>query len=217
MSDLTIFLGYKNYSSWSLRAWLALEHCGVPYDERTLDPAGVRPDDPVRRKSPSGRVPYLRHGDVWVWDSLAICEYLAETFPQARLWPEDVAARAFARSACAEMHSGFQALRNCMPMNIRRSAPGKGRAPGVEQDIARITTLWGDTRARFSRGGDLLFGRFTIADAFFAPVVTRFRTYGVDLDAPCRAYADAVWALPSMQRWADAARRETVVQPQYDL
>ena len=217
MSGITIYVGNKNYSSWSLRAWLALRRTGAPFQEQVMDISYAAPREPIRRINPAGRVPALRDGGLLVWDSLAICEHLAERFPEAHLWPEGRDARAIARSACAEMHSGFQALRQNMPMNIRRRSPGKGRAEGVAEDIARITELWGDCRERFGSGGDFLFGRFSNADAFYAPVVTRFRTYAVDLDATCRRYSDAVLALPEMAEWCAAAEAEAATIERYEL
>ena len=216
MSDITIYLGNKNYSSWSLRAWIALERCGVPFREEMVDISSPAPRPGPGGILPAGRVPAIRHGDLVVWDSLAICEYLAETFRQARLWPADTAARARARSISAEMHSGFQALRSNMSMNIRRRYPGKGRAPDVDQDIARICAIWRECRGA-AKGGPFLFGEFSIADAFYAPVVTRFRTYGVELDAACQAYSDAVLAHPAMAAWCTAAEAETAILPQYEL
>ena len=214
MSDLTIWIGNKNYSSWSLRAWLAVERCGA-FDEVMVDIDTPMPHPAPGGALPAGRVPVIRHGDLVVWDSLAICEYLAETFPAARLWPADRAARARARSACAEMHSGFQALRTNMPMNVRRRAPGKGQAPGVADDVARIQALWRECRAA-AKGGPFLFDDFTVADAFFAPVVTRFRTYGVELDAVARAYSDAVFAHPAMARWCADAEQESARIEKYE-
>lgn len=208
MSAITIVLGSKSVSSWSLRPWLALKHTGRPFEEIVIPLR--RPDtaDRIRAHSPTGKVPALRHGPVTVWESLAICEYLAETFPDAGLWPEDAHARAVARAVSSEMHAGFVALRTNMPMLLTERHPGDGRTPEVEADIARITTLWRETRARFGTGGPFLFGRFSIADAMFAPVVTRFETYGVALDPAGRAYADAVLALPAMREWTEAARTE---------
>ncbi len=208
MDRLTLVIGNKNYSSWSLRAWLALEHTGAAFDELriALDTPTTRAD--ILRHSPAGQVPVLHDGEVTVWESLAICEYLAERFPHARLWPAEEAARARARVASAEMHAGFAALRHAMPMNCRAHLPGKGRAPGVDDDIARLRDIWRDCRARFGAGGDMLFGQFTAADAMFAPVVSRFQTYGVSLDPVSQAYADAVSALPAMQAWVAAARAE---------
>ena len=211
MSELTLVVASKNYSSWSLRPYLALAHTGQPFQEVVV-PLGL-PDTASRiaKYSPSGRVPALLEGALLVWDSLAICDYLAEGLPQAKLWPEERGARARARAVTAEMHSSFTALRTHMPMNLRARKPGLGRAPGVSEDIARITVLWKECRAGFGQGGPFLFGAFSIADAFYAPVVTRFVTYGVELDAECAAYRDAVLALPAMKRWEEAARAEPPV------
>ncbi|NYZ17250.1 glutathione S-transferase family protein [Azospirillum sp. RWY-5-1] len=208
MSDLTLILGSKAYSSWSLRPWLALKQTGLPFAELVIPLR--QPDTRARilEHSPAGKVPVLRHGDLTVWDSLAICEYVAELAPEAALWPADPAARAIARAVSAEMHAGFQALRSSMPMDLKRRAPGEGMTDATATDIARITALWADCRARFGEGGPFLFGRFSIADAMYAPVVTRFDTYAVALDSTARAYADAVLALPAMRDWTDAGRAE---------
>ncbi|HZI09324.1 MAG TPA: glutathione S-transferase family protein [Myxococcus sp.] len=208
---LTLVVGSKNYSSWSLRPYLALAHTGQPFQEVVI-PLGT-PDTTAQilRHSPSGKVPLLKHGELAIWDSLAICEYLAETFPEAKLWPQAKEARAVARAVTAEMHSGFATLRQNMGMNLRARKPGQGRAPGVAEDIARIQALWNDCRGRFGQGGPFLFGAFSIADAFYAPVVTRFVTYGVELDAVSAAYRDAVLALPSFQKWAEAGLQEPPV------
>jgi glutathione S-transferase len=160
----------------------------------------------VLEYSKAGKLPFLRHGDLMVWDSLAIGEYLAELAPG--LLPEDRAARAVMRSAVAEMHSGFPAVRNHLPMNFRAHRPGRTLTPAVDAEIARIASLWRELRGRFGGEGAMLFGRFTLADAAFAPVVSRFRTYGIPLDPVCQAYADAVWALPAMQAWASEAAVE---------
>lgn len=217
METWTLVIGNKNYSSWSLRAWLVLEASGVPYQEKLviLD----LPESPAElaKVSPTRRVPVLRIGDLSVWDSLAIAETVAERAPGAGLWPADADARAVARSVSCEMHSGFSALREHMPMNVRRRAPGVGRKPGVAEDIARIQALWGETRARFGKGGPFLFGKFGIADAFFAPVVSRFVTYEVEVDAASRAYIDAVQAWPAMEAWRKAAVAETFARPQYEI
>jgi glutathione S-transferase len=208
MSELTLIVASKNYSSWSLRPYLALAHTGQPFREVLI--ALDEPDTAanIAKYSPSGRLPALRHGPIAIWDSLAICEYLAETFPEARLWPQEREARAVARSVVAEMHSGFSNLRQNMTMDIRARKPGQGRAPGVAEDIARIQALWNDCRARFGQGGPFLFGHFTIADAFYAPVVTRFVTYDVELDAVSRAYRDTILELPALKTWTEAARSE---------
>jgi glutathione S-transferase len=153
-------------------------------------------------------VPFLRDGALGIWDSLAIVEYLAERHPQAGLWPADAAARAVARSVCAEMHSSFTALRESMPMDLQANAPGKGHTPEALADAARIQALWRECRERFGAGGPHLFGAFTAADCFYAPVVFRFLSYGVPLDATARAYCDAITAHPSVAKWRAAARRE---------
>jgi len=209
----TLIIGNKNYSSWSLRAWLALRHAGVAFDEHivALDRPSTKPE--ILRHSPSGKVPCLIDAEVVVWDSLAICETANERYVPGALWPADAATRAHARAVSAEMHSGFAALRTHMPMDIRSSHLDKGgtaaQRADVAADIARIQAIWTDCLAR--SGGPLLYGRFSIADAFFAPVVTRFRTYGVALPAALSSYAERVFALPAMQQWVAAASAETEV------
>ncbi|HEX3499002.1 MAG TPA: glutathione S-transferase family protein [Stellaceae bacterium] len=211
MADITIYLGNKNYSSWSLRPWLALKQTGAEFAEELIPLSEANTRSTILRYSPSGRVPALTHGGLTVWDSLAICEYLAETFPAAQLWPADLAARAVARAVSAEMHSGFAALRNHLPMNMRSSFPNRGVTPEVQADINRITAIWRDCRKRFGEGGPFLFGGFTNADAMYAPVVSRFRTYRVELEEEAQAYADAVWALPALQEWLTAAKNEPMI------
>jgi len=217
MADWTLYHGNKNYSSWSLRGWLALKQTGVAFHEELFDLSAPDVRPAIRRHSPSGKVPALKHGDLVLWDSLAIAEYLAEQFPQAGLWPADGTARAVARAVSAEMHSSFPDLRGGMPMNVRRSAPGKGMTPEVQGDIDRIATIWRDCRTRFGSAGEFLFGDWCVADAFYAPVVARFRTYGVELDEICRAYADAVWADPAMVEWCEGARGEMMVIDKYEI
>lgn len=208
MTDLALALGNKNYSSWSLRPWLALKYAGASFREVVIPLYQADSPAKIVEYSPSARVPALRHGDVVVWDSLAICEYVAETFPEARLWPEDPLARAIARSISAEMHSGFSALRNNMGMNVRARLPGLGRTPDSLRDIDRVRTIWRDALDRFGKGGPFLFGPFSIADAMYAPVVFRFRTYDVELDAKLREYCAAMVTLPAMEEWMAAARLE---------
>ena len=205
--ELTLIVGEKSKSSWSLRAHLALAHVGVPFDEHVilLDRPTSRAE--ILHHSPAGRVPCLRHGDLVIWDSLAICEYLAETFPEAQLWPIERDARARARSISAEMHSGFADLRRDMSMDLKQDHPGEGHTPGALADARRILDLWRDCRAR-AAGGPFLFGAFTIADAMYAPVTTRFTTYGVPLDDVCADYVDAIASLPAMAAWRTAARAE---------
>ncbi|MEH2105580.1 glutathione S-transferase family protein [Nostoc sp.] len=218
MTQLTLVIANKNYSSWSLRPWLAMKQFGLEFNEIRI-PLSKSQDfsSKIQQYSSSGKVPVLLHDTQTVWDSLAICEYLAETFPTLQWWPEDKAARALARSISAEMHSGFQNLRQNMPMNCRTKYPGKGLASGVQQDIDRITSIWQESRQKFGAGGNLLFGKFTIADAFFAPVVLRFVTYDVQLDTISRDYVESVLALPAMQEWINAAKRETEIISQYEF
>lgn len=216
MESLTLIIGNKAYSSWSLRPWLAMKHVGIPFAEIRIPLYQPESAPRLRELSPSRRVPALKAGDLTIWDSLAICEYLAEQFPQHKLWPDNVAARAVARSVSAEMHSGFSALREHMTHNCRKSLPGKGRGPGVQEDIDRICEIWRDCRARFGANGDMLFGRFSIADAMYAPVVNRFVTYGVSVDPVSVAYMQAIQALPALQQWIADARTETEVIPRYE-
>jgi glutathione S-transferase len=218
MADLAIYLGNKNYSSWSLRPWLVLKHTTVTFDEVVIPLYQSGSRETILKYSPSGRVPALRHGDVTVWESLAICEYLAESFPNFELWPQDQAARALARAVSAEMHAGFHALRQHLPMNIRSSFPGRGVTPEVQADINRIMAIWRDCRTRFGEGnGDFLFGQFTIADAMFAPVVTRFRTYKTDLEREAEAYCETIMAMPAMQEWIAAAKNEPMIVEAYEF
>jgi glutathione S-transferase len=205
---LKLVIGSKNFSSWSLRGWLALEHTGAPYEEICISFGAPDWRDQVKRHSPSGKVPYLIDGALGIWDSLAIAEYLHEKFPAAKLWPGDSAARAVARSVCAEMHSGFGALRASMPMDLQANAPGKGHTPEALADAARVQAIWRDCRARFAAGGPFLFGAFSAADCFYAPVVFRFHSYAVAVDANARSYCDAVAAHPSVAKWRAAALRE---------
>jgi glutathione S-transferase len=213
MAEFTIYIGNKNYSSWSLRPWLALKHTGAAFEE-VIIPLDQRDSAAnLRRQSPSGRVPVLRHGTLTIWETLAICEYLAEQFPDARLWPADRDARAHARAVSNEMHAGFAALRNLLPMDISRRWPLGDRLAKVGPDVERVAAIWRECRQRFgSRGadgaGDFLFGGFTIADAMFAPVTTRFLTYSVPLDPVCSAYVAAMQRWPAMQEWAAAAKAE---------
>jgi Glutathione S-transferase len=210
----TLLIGNKNYSSWSLRPWLALKAADIAFREKKL---GLFTEDFAREVgavSPAGLVPVLLDGDFAVWDSLAICEYVAERHPDKHLWPEDPRARARARSLAAQMHSGFTAMRNALPMNIEAHLPGIELSEAARQDISRIQAIWQDARAEFGRGGPFLFGRFSIADAFYAPVVSRFVTYDVPAAGPVREYMDAVLSLPAMQEWMREARTEGTFVPQ---
>jgi glutathione S-transferase len=209
---LKLVIGNKNYSSWSMRPWVLARQADIAFEEVLLkfDEAsdGVRVAG-IEPYSPTRKVPVLLVDGEPVWDSLAICETLAELHPEKQLWPAAADARRVARSICAEMHSGFQGLRGAMPMNLRASLPGKGRNPKSEKDIERVIEIWTSCRSRFARGGEFLFGRFSVADAFYAPVATRFRTYAVSLPPAAQAYADAVLGAVAVREWIDAGRRET--------
>ncbi|MCA9678312.1 MAG: glutathione S-transferase family protein [Kofleriaceae bacterium] len=206
MPALILHVGTKHLSSWSLRPYLAIAHARLPCEDRTI--VLDRPDSRARllEASPSGRVPVLVHGDLVIWDSLAICEYVAELAPAAGLWPAAPAIRARARAVSAEMHAGFAALRRDMPMDLVTAHPGEGHTADALADAARVMEIWRDCRAHAGDGGPFLFGAFTIADAMYAPVATRFQTYGVAMDDVCRAYVDAIEALPAMQAWRRDAR-----------
>jgi len=206
MNELLLTMGNKNYSSWSLRPWLLMKHLGLEFDERVIPLDTPQFAREVTTQSPTGRVPVLRHGELLVWDSLAICEYACELARAG--WPQDRAARAVARSACAEMHSGFGTLRSQWPMNAR--AIGRRTPPDAlrKVDIARIEALWTECRTRFGARGPWLFGEYCAADAMYAPVVLRFRTYGVQLSEPGNAYVAAVLADVRMQAWLAAAAAE---------
>lgn len=208
MSQLTLVIGNKNYSSWSLRPWLAMKQAGIAFEEVRIPLDTPMTHEQIRRYSPSGKVPVLIEGTLKVWESLAICEYIAERYAP-HLWPQDAEARAVARAVSAEMHAGFQTLRENMPMDCRGRHPGMGRTPALQADIDRIVTIWRDCRQQYGTDGHFLFGDFSIADAMYAAVVSRFVTYDVRLDAESQAYADAIWALPAMQEWMMAAYQES--------
>lgn len=215
-STLTLVIGNKNYSSWSLRPWLLLRHFDVPFEEvrLPLDTPAFRDD--VFRYSPSGRVPVLHDGDLVVWDSLAICDYVNETYLDGRGWPTDRRQRARARSAAAEMHSGFAALRTQLPMNCRRRPDAYRWKEDAQQDIDRVQALWRELRRDGGRGGEFLCGTFGIVDAMFAPVAVRFRGYGVALEEESQAYVNALLALPSMREWEAAALDESERLEKYE-
>ena len=203
---MLLVIGNKNYSSWSLRPWLAMKVLGLRFEEKRIPLYGPEAKPEILRHSPAGKVPILINGTTVVWDSLAILEYLAERHPG--LWPTDRMERARARSISAEMHSGFPNLRNHMSMNVRRRYPGKGRTPEVLAEIERIQQIFSAAK------GPFLFGDFSAADAMYAPVVLRFRTYGVEARNP--NYLDAILALPAMREWIEAAERETESIPQFE-
>ena len=203
---MKLIIGNKNLSSWSLRPWLLLKQAGIAFEEVIIP---LRQSDSEQRilvHSPSGKVPCLIDGDITIWDSLAIAEYTAER--HSELWPADNKARAVARSVSAEMHSGFTPLRTHMQMDVTKRAPNEGRTPEVKQDIARITAIWNDCQARYGGSGEFLFGRFSIADAMYAPVCFRFQTYGIEPTDAAGAYMKTMLALPAMREWQAAAVAE---------
>ena len=204
----TLYLGNKNYSSWSLRGWLATKLSGAPFRE-VMVPLSGGASPAFRAFSPSARVPCLHDGDVVVWDSLAIAEYLAERHPG--MWPADPVARAYARCACAEMHSGFAHLRNEMTMCIRERVDVRPWSDGLAGDVARVSEIWGDARRRFGAGGEYLCGAFSLADAFYAPVAFRFQTYGVTPDSAAGDYLRRLLEHPHLREWEAAALAETAI------
>tara|TARA_R110000868_G_scaffold90147_5_gene250519 strand:- start:2747 stop:3379 length:633 start_codon:yes stop_codon:yes gene_type:complete len=206
--SLTLVIGDKTYSSWSLRAALALELTGTPYSEQLITLYRSDTRTQILQYSPTGKVPLLLCDDGAIWDSLAIAEYLAECFPVAQLWPQARAARALARSACAEMHSGFVALRTHLPMDLKRHQALAEMPADVLADIERLCGLWAECRQRFAQGGAFLFGQASLADAFFAPVAARLRSYQVALPAEAAAYVETIYQWPAFQRWYQAAQEE---------
>src|SRR6195256_4001320 len=221
MADFPLVIGNKNYSSWSLRGWLMARTAGIEFEEVVV-PLDLPETQPaIRKHSPSGRLPVLLHRGLAVWESLAIGEYLNDLKPEAGLWPAAVAARAHARSISCEILAGFMEFRSNMPMNIRASYPGKGMTPAVRADIERITGLWRDCRKRFAgaapKDDGFLFGSMSAADAMYAPVVTRLRTYGVTVDSDADAYCKAILAHPPMKEWTDAAKNEPWLIQAYEF
>lgn len=201
MANLELVIGTKRFSSWSLRPWLALKQAQLPFTETVIE---LRQDDTgekIAAHSPSGKVPVLKHGTLTIWDSLSICEYVAELGCAHSLWPENRGARAVARSVSAEMHSGFVALRQNLPMDAGRDFPDFTAPADAQADIERIQAIWRDCRQRFGATGDFLFGRWSMADAMYAPVVFRFESYFIRQDPVCDAYMKAMLALPAMQQW----------------
>jgi glutathione S-transferase len=215
---LKLVIGNKNYSSWSMRPWLALRANNIPFEEIFIPLYTDNPADKDRILSftGSGKVPCLIDGDVTVWDSLSIIEYLAERFPAVRLWPEDRAARAHARSISAEMHSGFLPLRNECGMNLHRPIRSVALSADARANVARIDQIWGECRACYGQVGPFLFGAFGAADAMFAPVVHRFRTYAVDVGPVAKAYMDTMLALPAFAEWTKAGCAETLVIEKFE-
>lgn len=214
---MKLLIGNKNYSSWSMRPWVCLRAANILFEEVFIPLyTGEADKQRILDVSPAGKVPALIDGDVTVWDSLAIIEYVAEKFPDAKLWPDDRAARAHARSISAEMHSGFAALRNECGMNLHRPVKAKTLSADAQADIRRIQAMWTDCRTRYGRSGPYLFGLFTAADAMYAPVVHRFRTYAVETSQPVQAYMAAMQAHPAFAAWTEAGLAETIVIPRFE-
>ena len=217
MTDLTLVIANKNYSSWSLRPWLTMTELGIPFAERMVKFDSDDWERNIERLSPTRLVPVLWEGEPGrgfaTFDTIAILERLHELFPAAGIWPEDTLARSRARSLVAEFHSGYSALRNAMPMNIRNSLPGKGASAEVRADVDRLCSRWRETRKAFDTPGAFLFGDFTAADAFFSPVASRFATYAVPLEADALAYQQALLGTDGMRKWSEAARQETEFVP----
>ncbi|HEV2627845.1 MAG TPA: glutathione S-transferase family protein [Pseudolabrys sp.] len=207
--SLTLVIGNKNYSSWSLRPWIAMKVASIPFEEIQIPLYEPGSRERMLEYSPAGKVPILIDGDEHVWESLAILEHLAERFPEARLWPSDRRARSHARAIASEMHGGFQPLRQNCTMNMWLPVKARPQPPEVLANVARIEQMWADCRARFGQSGPFLFGAFGAADAMYAPVVARFNTYGLPVSAKTRAYMDAVMGLPAWREWYDAAMQET--------
>jgi len=214
MSDLVLVIGNKNYSSWSMRPWVLMKQLGIDFQEVLLKFNSPEWDAEIDRRSPSKLVPVLWRGNQAVWDTLAIMEALHEWFAQKNVWPRDPEARSFARSASAEMHSGFRDLRQRMPMNIRASHPGQGRSAEVDANVKRIEYLWSEARSRYGKGGDFLFGEFSAADAMYAPVVMRFKTYAVPIGPVATKYCEAMRASNGIRAWIEGALQEKEIVPE---
>jgi glutathione S-transferase len=214
---LTLAIGNKNYSSWSMRPWLAMRATGIAFDEVFIPLYTDQADkDRILRFSRAGKVPALVDGDITVWDSLSIIEYVAERFPEAKLWPADRAARAHARSISAEMHSGFMPLRNECGMNLHRPVRSVKLSADAEANVARVQEIWSDCRRRYGGGGPFLFGVFTAADAMYAPVVHRFLTYAIKVSPDVQAYMETMMALPAFAEWTKAGLAETIVIAKFE-
>lgn len=203
---MKLLIGNRNYSTWSLRPWLVLQHFEIPFEDEVLQLAGPGWRENLAARSPTGRVPVLLDGALVVPETLAIIEYLADSFPDRAIWPAERKDRAMARAAAAEMHAGFSGLRNHAPMNLRASHPGKVDLDAVRKDLHRVETLWGDLLAR--TGGPYLFGAFSAADAMFAPLATRLRTYDLPVSDVAGRYVEAIYALPAFQQWLGLALQE---------
>jgi glutathione S-transferase len=213
---MQLVIANKLYSSWSMRPWLVLGAFDVPFEETVIPLRQPDTSERIRRYSPTGKVPVLIDGEAVVWESLAIIEYLAETFPEKAIWPRDKTARAHARAISSEMHAGFQALRQACPMNLGKRFATPALSADTVAAIARVEELWGETRARFGAAGPFLFGDFSAADAMYAPVATRLDTYSIKVAPETRAYMDAIFSHPSFRAWREAALAEPWTVPDYE-
>lgn len=214
---LKLILGNKNYSSWSLRPWIAMRQAGLAFEEEVIPLYEPGSRERILSYSPTGKVPVLLDGDMVIWESLAILHHIAERFPKTELWPQDPKARAHARAISAEMHAGFGPLRRHCPMNMRRVGRKRELNAEVDADVRRIEAIWTDCRARFGQGGPFLFGRFSAADAMYAPVVSRFASYAIGVGAACEAYMAAMIALPAWEEWRAAGVAEPWIMPNNEL
>jgi glutathione S-transferase len=213
---LKLVIGNKAYSSWSLRPWILLAHMHIPFEEVAINIYEDKGKRAMRKHAPTGKVPVLYDGDIHVWESLAIMEYLAEKHPDKGIWPKNKAARAHARAIANEMHAGFQALRQHCPTNFVREVKKRELTEGAAKDVARLEAMWADARKRFGKGGPFLFGKFSAADAMFAPVVNRLHVYDVKVKKGTREYMEAIRALPAWVAWHDEAAKEKYRNPTYD-
>jgi glutathione S-transferase len=213
---MKLVIGNKNYSSWSFRPWIAMKVAGIPFDEEVISLYVEGSREQILKHSPAGKVPILIDGDIHVWESLAILEYLADKFPNTGFWPADKAARAHARAIATEMHNGFPAVREECGMSFWRPPAKRALSANAQANITRVQEIWTDAREKYGAGGPFLFGKFSAADAMYAPVVQRFIAYGIDGSAPVTAYMQAMTVLPAWQDWRRAALRETWVIPKFE-
>lgn len=215
--SLKLIIGNKNYSSWSLRPWIAMRHAGLDFTDEVIPLYEPGSAEKVLKYSPTGKVPVLIDGDQVIWETIAILEHLADKFPKAQLWPSDPVARTHARVVASEMHAGFGPLRRHCPMNMRRVQKKRELTSEVAADVRRIERIWTQCRERFGQGGPFLFGAFTNADAMYAPVVSRFFSYDIGVGAAAEAYMAAVMALPAYKEWHDVGIAEPWVMPNNEL
>ncbi|MCW8998464.1 MAG: glutathione S-transferase family protein [Kangiellaceae bacterium] len=212
-----LVIGNKNYSSWSLRPWLLLKVKDIPFTEEKILLYREDTKQEIQKHSPAGLVPFLKNSEVRTWDSLAICEYIAEAYPEKHCWPENLEARALARSISAEMHSGFNQIRDCLPMNCRKNIVFKVESDSLRGEINRINSIWQDCRIHYQKEGAFLFGDFTIADAMYAPVVLRFHCYGIDVGSVAKQYMQSILSLTAIEEWVREGVAEKAVIEQAEI